>query len=415
MSSQFYSKLKGIVSVIILIDILILPSINIPFLPSVPISLPIVLLIVFLNYKKLIKYKSFKLFLILIISLIFSFFVSLAVSPKFTYLNQEVVSVIEHNIKRPLEMILLFSYYFFYKLFFKNSKYIVRVLILFIVWYLFLGLLAVIDLKSYAAINELIYGDIIYNKEYLIQNNLNALFRFNYFFVDPNTAVYMFLLVAFFTLTKYKLNLIMKLIIHFGIIFAVIISQSSGGLISALLFYGVYFTKYIINSINKPVINKNNIFILNVSLLLLIIFIMFMLIRTDFSISNIEFIDAAIKRIVSNTDGGGRLDMYLYLLSDRLPFIWGEGFVLIRNGIWYKPHSDILRFLYSYGIVSLLSFIFIFTKEIKMKNYFLIPAIIAMLINTLIGEQKLFAIFLILTSISIESSCIISENTLSKD
>jgi hypothetical protein len=117
---------------------------------------------------------------------------------------------------------------------------------------------------------------------------------------------------------------------------------------------------------------------------------------SNFNIMDIDFIQSGYERISSN-DGGGRFEKYLYLFQDRLPFLWGEGYVIVRDGMWFRPHSDILRMFYSFGIIPFLLFIYMFRKISSLRGFTLfIPSMIAFAANSLIDDQKLFAMFLVI-------------------
>lgn len=112
--------------------------------------------------------------------------------------------------------------------------------------------------------------------------------------------------------------------------------------------------------------------------------------------TSFDYIRGSLLRIFSN-DGGTRFIKYNQLFSDRLPYLWGEGYVIVRNGFWFRPHSDLLRFLYGYGIITLVTFILYFRKVFNLKNIFVfIPAIVAFQSNSLIDDPKLLSIFLII-------------------
>ena len=99
------------------------------------------------------------------------------------------------------------------------------------------------------------------------------------------------------------------------------------------------------------------------------------------------------------------LKKYFFMFDNRLPFLWGEGYVLIRNGTWFRPHSDILRMLYSYGILAFALYGYMFRRCLTSRGFInFLPAFMAFAVNSLLDDQKLFALFLIMYSIELKKN-----------
>jgi hypothetical protein len=99
--------------------------------------------------------------------------------------------------------------------------------------------------------------------------------------------------------------------------------------------------------------------------------------------------------------GNPRLRIYYRALTNFYPSIFGQGYTLLLEDSFFKPHSDHLRLIYSYGLVAYICVLIFFFKNILKSNFiFLVPAFYAFSINTLIDEQKLLVIFLIFLAIT---------------
>ena len=88
------------------------------------------------------------------------------------------------------------------------------------------------------------------------------------------------------------------------------------------------------------------------------------------------------------------------MISNITIYPFGRGYTLFIDQSPIRPHSDHIRIFYSYGLICYILVIYLFFKNIfNVKFLFIIPAFIAFSINSLIDEQKLFALFLIILAI----------------
>lgn len=368
-----------------------------PVIPSMPISLIAVGIYLLFHSSRVFKSEYFRPFILFVFFVLLSMLFGMIVNPKYTILGGQVVNATEYNVKRTFQIIILFLYLFFAENIQVDKKKLKIILTSFIIWYLFLGILSTINLNMYFNIHNRLYGVSISNIDYYLSNEADNLFRFRYIFLDANTSIYFFLLVSFYLLVLNKNSIKFNLFLLVSNVIAVLLSQSTGATISFFLFYLLYLIIFPTIEIIKAKKIKINLHRFLFSLL--VILSAFILIIILFSVNgleiNIDFVDSAFNRITNN-DGGGRFEKYLYMFNDKFPFLWGEGYVLIREGQWFRPHSDILRMLYSYGIIAMILFIYMF-KNIATKKGILIflPAIIAFCINSLLDDQKIFSIFLL--------------------
>lgn len=363
---------------LILIDILILPYFPI-FI--IPFSLPIVIILNLLTVKQSLREEYFSLFLIVTVMISISILIGL-----FTYDRSEYLL---ENLKRGLQLITTFSYFFYYRYILKNIDISFKsVFFVFVIYFTVLSILFMINPNYLVDLKMLIYKSSANRIEDIFYN-----YRFSYMFTDPNTAGYLYAIVVIFMLYNMNLKLVEKLVTILSVPINLIAIQSNALLLIFLMILGFEIINFIIY---KKRVSKTQIITVGISLI--IIYTLFAHYKTTIT----PYLDYFFNRIqnVSSDNKEGRLDRYILTIKNFTPYLWGEGYILLINGNVFKPHSDHFRMIYSYGIIAYLGIMkFFFNNMFKGKRYFfLIPAIVAFSINTLIDEQKLLALFLILLS-----------------
>lgn len=369
-----------VIPYIVIIDLLF-----IPYFPMLvmPYSLPLVLFSLLLLIDKVEKDLSVKIFLFIFITVLLSTLLSVFINTPPQY--------IVDNVKRALQFLTTFAYFYYFKVVFKNTKLNFRlVFFIFSLYILFLLLLFVYDPITYVNFKNFIYpltskdmGDFLF---YL---------RFDYMFSDPNTAGYFITLALFFALVKLKYNLIQKTIIIIVIILTTISVKSVGVSIGVLIFIIFYVFLIAKNIVNKANIRK---FLLSGVLLLTIIFLLisFNIEKEEIALAYQGYLER-MELAESNTDS--RWQIYSNVINKFYPSILGKGYTLLDEGRFIKPHNDHLRIIYSYGVITYILVLLLFFKKMFSRDItIIIPAFIAFSINSLIDEQKLLALFLIILS-----------------
>lgn len=369
-----------VIPYIVIIDLLF-----IPYFPMLvmPYSLPLVLFSLLLLIDKVEKDLSVKIFLFIFITVLLSTLLSVFINTPPQY--------IVDNVKRALQFLTTFAYFYYFKVVFKNTKLNFRlVFFIFSLYILFLLLLFVYDPITYVNFKNFIYpltskdmGDFLF---YL---------RFDYMFSDPNTAGYFITLALFFALVKLKYNLIQKTIIIIVIILTTISVKSVGVSIGVLIFIIFYVFLIAKNIVNKANIRK---FLLSGVLLLTIIFLLisFNIEKEEITLAYQGYLER-MELAESNMDS--RWQIYSNVINKFYPSILGKGYTLLDEGRFIKPHNDHLRIIYSYGVITYILVLLLFFKKMFSRDItIIIPAFIAFSINSLIDEQKLLALFLIILS-----------------
>jgi hypothetical protein len=95
----------------------------------------------------------------------------------------------------------------------------------------------------------------------------------------------------------------------------------------------------------------------------------------------------------------GRPTHYVWAATHLLPLPLGRGYSLFQDGDSFRPHSDHLRLLYSYGVIAYLATIYLLFRRLSSAPLLVLPALIAFSINSLIDDNKLMGLFLSLLAI----------------
>ncbi|PSU61817.1 O-antigen ligase family protein [Photobacterium phosphoreum] len=101
--------------------------------------------------------------------------------------------------------------------------------------------------------------------------------------------------------------------------------------------------------------------------------------------------------------GGGRYYKYIYMLDNFNFKPFGIGYNITVNDVIFKPHSDFIMLVLSYGIIVLVIFFYMICPRIKEQAYLFIPFIFGFLINSILDEYRLICVFFILTGLLYEN------------
>lgn len=380
--AQIYSKF---IVTFIFIDLLLLP--NFPFF-AMPLSLPIVILMLGLKKIKIITDKEF----VVLLALSFLVLTSVLLSFLQTNIHFAGMNVWLENVKRGFQLLTSFLYYFIIK----NSSLtahinLKKIVMIFVFVYVLLGIISYFDIALYFRILEiLMIRNLFVSDWFLIQRV--ELFRYTYIWMDPNNAAYAFQMVVFYILINESMKTHERIYLYLCLIVSIILSMSTGALLSAALFFLLFY----LSKINKKTqlqISFRKIF--SRAFIFILGFTAFIILFIVFYDQPDSILMYSIDRMITNTDGG-RIDKYLFMFNHRIPNFVGEGYTLLRYGNFFRPHSDHLRLLYSYGVFAyFLSIWFLFRHAFySSKYFFIIPGFVAFSINSLIDEQKILLILL---------------------
>lgn len=235
-----------------------------------------------------------------------------------------------------------------------------------------------------------IYGRVTTSEEIALMH-----FRFAYLFTDPNTAGYFLLIAVMPWLVLYKRMTARVVVVALCIIVAVFV-QSRGvllALIMAILLWMLPFRWFLLRFRERDIRD-----ILKLPVIATVVSVGLAMIVVKY-FGDIEIYDLAIRRI-SNVEayqhGGSRFDIWWSYMASLMPLPVGRGHMfdaLVTGGRFY-PHSDLLRLIYSYGFIAAGLFMWWVLRAGWRYPLLLIPALMAFMVNSMIDEQKLFALFL---------------------
>jgi hypothetical protein len=387
---------------LILLDIALLPVS--PFF-AMPFSTIIIGYLLVKRYRVIFDRRVSITVFFLISCLLVSILLSFLIKDNTALLNNGVtfsqINVQKEDLKRLIYIFFGLSIFLVTSILYKNNqaqldKYIKTVLVILCFVYIGMGILFAINFRLFYQLKNYFFNSDVNLTSNEVLINAGYFDRYNFLLLDPNNATYFILIVIFFLNDNFRLKLWVRISI-WGIAFAsLFLTKSTGGLVcvvSYIILKNIYIFK---DRINKKYVLLATTFILCIGLVLLFDQI------SNNQLSKGFFETDAVQRW-SNSEGSmdARLDRYSSLF-EKFPPLIGSGYIIIRDGLYISPHSDHLRILYSYGILTYLVLINLLLKRKYLNNkfLFLIPAVIAFSINSLIDETRLFYTFLMLFAIA---------------
>jgi hypothetical protein len=359
---------------LVIIDLLFFPYFQYVILPY---SLPVVLVGIRMNGKISMPRNFGKIlgtiFVFVGISLLASFILPV---------SSEYVS---ENIKRVLQFATSFAYFlYFYRLAqaFGSDVFSKKIVVTFLIYYSFLSFGFYLDPLITNELMTLVYGRLVVDVDTILQH-----FRFSYMFSDPNTGAY-FLLIAAMPLMQ-TLSSRLRLVIVFIMIVGIVVISQSRGAVLALFLSAILYRRASGGALWMVFVKT----LLASLVVLAVIQLAERYTGEDHSVN-----DAIVYRLTDKDSvefgSSSRTDLWKYYSSILVPLPVGRGYRFDVESIEFRPHSDLLRLTYSYGFVVSALFIILLFRRILLIPLLIVPALIAFSINSLIDEQKVFALFL---------------------
>lgn len=370
------------------IDILFLPYFQ---LVVIPFSYFLILYWVLKNYAVIKKYKETKLIIVCML-LMFS-------STIFGSIINYEYGVIGDNLKRLIQYYFTFGYYYFFKTFFLNYEVdLKKAFMPFVIFVLILALIFNSNTSTFVQITKVWNSGNSYNNIMITGSEYSGIFRYNFIWTDPNNIAYAITGIIIFMFMFTSISLGEKICLTFLNIYILISCMSSGGWFSFIISYGLYCLYSIFHKRNiKKKINFKSIIIFVVVAVVII-----------YSLDNLSnFLQSDLVANASDRFGSNentRTEIWLKILTGENIFrrtLLGKGAEIYINGISRATHSGHLYWIYAYGIISYLIFMNIFFYIKKRKLYYYIPIIsffLCFTMNTMIGEQKLLIIFVLIVT-----------------
>ena len=361
-------KYFGYFSLIIMVDLLLLPRLNI--FASIPVSLPLVFYFVFKN-----KLSSREIYLLGFFSII------LIVSVLLGTIGGDSEST-QENIKRAVQLLTILC---FTKVLFARHGAWVEIyeyaLVVALAHIALSGLLFYLKPEVYRSIVLAVYP------EASSMLDFNLYFgRFSHIFSDPNSGAYFscFVVYALCATTRRFYIACLSLCI---LVIVVLLSQSRGGALGAVVVILSQLT-------NGRWSRREQLSIMAVFVSTLVAVFLF---YSDIIVDGFE----GFERRISLEDrlGGSRSVKYDYWFANFNLFPVGTGFTIVDGASLVRPHSDLIRINIAYGLPALGIVLYFMHKATIGQRGFLVLAMIPFLINSLIDDYRLMGLFFVLAGL----------------
>lgn len=355
--------------VFIVIDLLFLPN----FLASTPLSF--YLLILLSPFLLAFKKEEVLIYIMFLVCMLASVTNGLTI---YSSGSQE-------NIKRliQLSLVLLLVFLNFKRINFSLvERLIIRVVTTFVFYTFTLFLVSILASDLYISIMSVLSP----NAAEMISANVD-MFRFSYMFSDPNTFGYLLVFISIYYLYYTKVTLENILVIFLTLVL-ILSTQSRGALLSFACFITFFYVANLKISLASM---KKSFFII---LFLVSVFFIFQ----DYFLFISEAFEkrSEIEEAMGTGLGGGRDKKYYYLISNFNLSFYGVGYSLFIDGIEFRPHSDLIRIILSYGTFSLFLFFLLFLPNNRKSFLLLFSFLFPFLLNSVIDDYRIFGLFVIL-------------------
>jgi hypothetical protein len=366
-----------------LVDLLFLPYFQ---LLIMPFSLPLVLAGLFLLRVRIRDDRYVLMFGVLA----FAVFVSLATG----MFIPEVEEYQVENLKRAVQLLSSFAYFFYFRWLAREVPLRVeRISACFLAWFALLAVAFYLDPAGTGEAIRSFYGRLVTAEE-----TLQMHLRFSYQFTDPNTAAY-FLLLAAAPLLLIKRSNFSLAVLASVLVLTTFVTQSKGAFLA--LAGMLFFTLYPPGSFLQSMVSLRRIALI---LVLVVAGSMAFIWLSSVFDSN-PLLRLAYERLFDSDNrfgtGSSRFEAWMTFLNNFTAMPFGRGFALLIDGSLMRPHSDLVRLVFSYGFVAAIPVLIWFFGRLKSWPVLLLPAMMAFFINSLIDEQKLLGLFLALLAIQI--------------
>lgn len=376
-----------------IIDNLFLPYV---WFVSIPYTLPLLYVWIFLRFNSIAGYREFKVFL--------SMFLLMVFSTLFGCLSTSVY--LERNIVYLIQFTTMFLYYFLFKYFIDRYPFRAKqFLILFVLFVIAMAVLFNLDKSLYHTVM------LFWNRRSGISINENLYedyvgYRYSFVWMDPNNIAYMMNAILLYLWCNEKTSFFLKTCTLISLLFLLVSCMSNGGFVT-LGISAVLFLFAEIYSVIKEKRRKRY----RVRVMDLILFTMTVLVVVLVLLQIPEYMETGIalesmERVRSNT-GESRFVIWRYII-DHVNFfkylILGRGGVTIVDGKSMAPHNGHFYWILGYGMIAYLEFMYlVFWKRriTPLKKYiWIIPILLGFTINVMLGEIKMMGITLLLIACS---------------
>lgn len=392
------SKFQLFVFKFALVDIFFLPYF---WLISIPLSFPFVIYWCLKNASYIFSGKDGFLFKIIFVTIIVGLQIGMVFYPEYSYDNFKLTGL----------FLYCFGIYFLFKktLPFYNLNFlnILRGFYLFLafmllIYYFNRNLYEVTstfwNFRSGGAIAGL-YEDLVG-------------YRFSFIWTDPNNIAYMIVAIYIFTISYFRIRIIENFLLFSLTVITLLASASRGGAIAFVVSISLYiFLKFLTTLADRRQFGIRLRDLVAAQGILLLAILLWSISDSTWieKIMSNEVISYAQERLQDSDDT--RLakwksyydeiegpDLLFYILA-------GRGAGSIFNGKSVSPHNGHLFWIFNYGLTSLIALLLFLFKPMQrmgvMNRLWMVPFFLGFTVNIMIGESKLFSIYLLMLAYSL--------------
>lgn len=375
----------------VLIDIFLLPYFNIVV---IPISFFVIILWAIMN-RNIVKYsKDYNGLLICTILM--------AVSTIWGALVNAGFGVNSDNIKRLLQYGISFEYLFFFRNYFSNHHpNLKKLLYTFVAFVVALAVLFQTNPTIYSTICSVFNkGNAYISSSFLESIHYGYTLRYGFIWTDQNNIAYALTGIIMFMLISSE-HVFSEVVILFAAnVFVLLCSMSSGGWIGFAVSWILYLLYRITSMKRSSLVISRKALVSSVLVVLIIFWVVDSGVLSQFLES--DLVNAATERFENNENS--RTEIWLRILREENIFwhtLIGNGSTLIINGVHRAAHSGHLYWIYAYGMISYCIFMKKFFWFGIQKIWKYIPVLsffLCFTMNTMVGEQKLFLIYIMIVA-----------------
>lgn len=380
-------KLSKILFLIVMVDILILP-----YFPFFAINTLFFLIFYdFFNYKKHILDEKEFYFSILFILLAL-------ISTYFSYYNDNYnLGFFSENLKRFFQLVLVFIFYIYFYSFFRknnNEKRVLFLIRLFFVCVFAWAIIYFISLDNFLSLKNLFNRNDSFID--MFEGGENNLYRFSYIWTDPNNIAYAILGVFLFAIFNLKISIVESFLYLAIVFFVCLLSMSTT---AWLIIFSIVIPCFFYKLNFKDLKTLLFVFLLTLLFLTFGLKLILNILQSDIALSSFERFES---NNIGTESGSSRLEIWSkvwsYYIDDLHKYIfWGQGYQLHYNDKLIKPHNGFFLILFAYGFFASILFLYVFFSfKLNKKYIFMIPFFLCFFINVMIGELKLFLLYVFL-------------------
>lgn len=310
--------------------------------------------------------------------------------------------LVVENIKRAGQLLTSFSYYFYFRWLARSRKF--NPMPLLMMFLCFHAAWTLWFLASPGAASNM--ASRFYPLAAVSAENNVMFYRFSYLFSDPNTNGFFVAVAGLYLIEFGGLSRLTSAFLALLLSVSAFASGSRGVLVAMVIVCGMMVLRH-----RRRLLRYALTTTLTTGVILMVAIVGFRYWANTHSEKAERFLvtaSTAKNRLVGTetesisdvmlhgekSAGESRMAIYKWETTHLWPLPLGRGYQIMAGDDVFRPHSDFFRMVYSYGLIACAVILWFLFRDAA-NYYFVIPALLAFGINTLIDEQKLLSIFLV--------------------